>query len=110
MYERFRTLCLLKGVTMSEACRVLGISPAVVSNWKARNGLPNGETTMKIAEYFGVSTDVVLGKEKSLTPYEIPLSSDELVLLELYRKDKDFNSLLRLSKYSDLLNESKEHN
>ncbi len=88
---------------MSEACKELGISPAVVSNWRTRNGLPSGETTMKIAEYFGVSADVVLGRENLLSNYEIPLSTKELELLELFRKDKDFKALLKLSKYSSIL-------
>ena len=40
----------------------LGVSQSVVSAWENGSKLPSFKNTVKIAEYFGVSTDYLLGK------------------------------------------------
>lgn len=61
-YERFEWLCEEKGVTPTQAARDVGIRQSVVSMWKKRGSTPSGKTLNKLAEYFGVSTDYLLGK------------------------------------------------
>ena len=39
----------------------LGLSGATTTKWKA-GAIPNGETLVKIADYFGVSIDYLLGR------------------------------------------------
>lgn len=60
-YERFEWLCKEKGVTPTQAARDVGIRQSVVSMWKKRGSTPNGNTLTKIADYFGVTTDYLLG-------------------------------------------------
>lgn len=60
-YERFEWLCGKKGVTPTQAARDVGIRQSVVSMWKKRGSTPNGKTLNKLAEYFEVSTDYLLG-------------------------------------------------
>ncbi len=61
--ERLSELLKEKGVTANKMSKDLGLGNAAFSNWKARGTLPNGETLEKIADYFNVSTDYLLGRE-----------------------------------------------
>lgn len=57
----------------------LGIARGSVTSWK-KGTVPNNTTLLKIANYFGVSTDFLLGKtdEKEDPPGEIPEGPDEI--------------------------------
>ena len=61
-YDIFADLCLKKGVTPNKACIDVDLSRTSVAKWKA-GATPNGITLAKLAEYFSVSTDYLLGKE-----------------------------------------------
>lgn len=61
-YERFEWLCEKKGITPTQAARDVGIRQSVVSMWKKRGSTPSGKTLNRLAEYFEVSTDYLLGK------------------------------------------------
>lgn len=68
-YNNFVRLCELKGVKPSRAALDCGISKSVVSKWKqnAEKGIeltPNGPSLRSLSDYFGVSVDYLLGKEK----------------------------------------------
>jgi transcriptional regulator with XRE-family HTH domain len=43
----------------------MGISKSLPTSWKNTGTMPKGEILSKIAVYFGVSTDYLLGNEKS---------------------------------------------
>ncbi len=60
-YERFEWLCGEKGVTPTQAARDVGIRQSVVSMWKKRGSTPKGSTLNKLAAYFEISTDYLLG-------------------------------------------------
>ncbi len=60
-YERFEWLCGEKGVTPTQAARDVGIRQSVVSMWKKRGSTPKGSTLNRLAKYFEVSTDYLLG-------------------------------------------------
>lgn len=60
-YERFVKLCEEKGVKPSRAASDNDISRSNVTNWKNNGYTPRGEALQKLAEYFGVSTDYLLG-------------------------------------------------
>ena len=46
-------------------------------NWAKRNNIPNGETLQKIANYFNVSVDYLLGVEKPHKPINNMLRTPE---------------------------------
>ena len=60
-YDLYLELCKEKGVTPTRAAIEIGISKATPSTWKKRGLTPQGETLNKIANYFDVSTDYLLG-------------------------------------------------
>lgn len=45
----------------------LGVAKQSVSNWENDNIMPSVEMLEKIADFFGVSTDYLLGREKKKT-------------------------------------------
>lgn len=67
-YDRFKQLCDQKAVSCNKAALEMGLSNATPTKWKKTGATPSGDTLDKIAAYFGVSTDYLLGKEKKNTP------------------------------------------
>ena len=66
-YDRFKQLCDSRGVSCNKAALEIGLSNATPTKWKKTGATPVGETLDRIAAYFDVSTDYLLGKEKTLT-------------------------------------------
>lgn len=62
-YDLFCELCERKGVKPTRAALDMGFSNATPTKWKKTGAAPSGESLARIAEYFGVSTDYLLGKE-----------------------------------------------
>lgn len=79
-YDIFAGLCASKGVSPSKAAESIGLKRSSVVKWK-NGALPSSSTLQKLSEYFGVTTDYLLGAEaeKALTPEgEREISKDEL--------------------------------
>lgn len=66
-YDEFIALCNLKKVSRTRACTDCGISRTAWHKWED-GGIPNGTTLNKLAEYFGVSADTLLGSETEKAP------------------------------------------
>lgn len=56
-YDKLVALCKEKGVSPSAVAEGIGLSRAAVTKWKNEKSSPNMKTLVKLAEYFGVSTD-----------------------------------------------------
>lgn len=65
-FDRLKELCDAKGISTYKACTDVGLNRAAVAKWKG-GSQPNGATALKLADYFGVSVDYLLGKEKMPT-------------------------------------------
>lgn len=83
LYEKIETLCTREGITITAMCKNAGISRAPLSDLKmGRSKTLSSSTTAKIAAYFGVSIDYLLGNEKKpAAPKDSEL--DELLKDEL---------------------------
>lgn len=60
-YTIFEQLCSERGVTPTQVARDNGITQQTVSHWKTRDSTPKAQTVQKLADYFGVSVDYLLG-------------------------------------------------
>ncbi|MBQ8922492.1 MAG: helix-turn-helix transcriptional regulator [Oscillospiraceae bacterium] len=60
-WERFTLLCSERKMKPNRVAAEIGISSASVTKWK-RGSIPNSDSLGKIAEYFCVSIDYLLGK------------------------------------------------
>lgn len=65
-YKRLRSLCEERGLTINELVKILDLSSGSPTAWK-KGATPREVTLSKIADYFGVTTDYLLGKEKTPT-------------------------------------------
>ena len=62
-YDKFSALCSQKGISRNKAALEIGLSNATPTKWKNTGATPSGDTLQKIADYFGVTTDYLLGSE-----------------------------------------------
>ena len=93
-YDIVCSLCTEKGITITDVTKALKISKSNVTNWK-NGSVPKADKLDKIADYFDVSTDYLLGKSDIRKPEQ---SDDELLrLLDDPANRALFEKLMRLS-------------
>lgn len=86
----FTELCTQKGIAPTVVCQKVGLSNATYSCW-TEDSVPRQTTLLKIADYFGVSVNYLLGKEdKKKTPSKVLdpsafLSAHEQAVISAYR-------------------------
>lgn len=68
-FERFSALCKEHKETPNSIAKIIGASSGSVTAWK-KGTAPRNATLSKIADYFGVTTDYLLGKENKKAPTE----------------------------------------
>lgn len=69
LYNRLDSLCKERGVKGGKMCTDIGVSKSLMTDLKmGRKKTVNVETAKKIAEYFGVSVEYLLGGEKKESP------------------------------------------
>lgn len=60
-WNTFYKLCEENNTKPNAVAKLIGVSSAICTKWK--NGtIPNGDTLLKLADYFGVSVDYLLGR------------------------------------------------
>ena len=93
-YDRFTALCENKKTSPTRAAIDMGFSNSITTKWKKTGATPDGVTLAKIAEYFGITVDELLGKEKQ--PADGELSDDEKAMLDLFRRASEDSRRLAL--------------
>ena len=61
MYEIFEQLLQKKGVTPYKVAKETGIATATLTDWKKGRSTPKQDKLQKIADYFNVSIDYLVG-------------------------------------------------
>lgn len=95
-YDRFKQLCDQKGVSCNKAALEIGLSNATQTKWKKTGATPRGDTLDKIAAYFGVTTDYLLGKEpeKAPTAGGERIVNDEDIMFALFGGDGEITDAM----------------
>lgn len=60
--ERLKSMRAAKEVSQEEVARSLGISRATYANWETSRTAPDPDTLRRLADYFRVSIDSLLGR------------------------------------------------
>lgn len=112
-YDLFCELCHKKGVSPTRATVEIGLSRTIGTKWKTTGATPQGETLSKIADYFGVSVDYLLGNEpKEKTPTEPGgrSISDDDIMFALWgdTTDVDEDDLDDVKRYAAFVRERKK--
>ena len=80
-WDKFVELCIKHNTKPNPVAKELGISSGAVTKWKKEGSQPNSTTLKKIADYFGVSVEYLLGKDNNIKK---DLSPKEQLLLSAY--------------------------
>ncbi len=84
LLQRIKNLCNEKGLTIAELERILGFGNNIISKWD--KSVPRSDKLEKLADYFNVTTDYLLGRTENKRG--IALSDDTLNNDELNDRDK----------------------
>lgn len=78
--NRLKMLRVEKGLSQAEVASIFGVSQQTVGVWERDKSSPNPEMLVKIADYFDVSTDYLLGREG----HNFSLSKEQKNLLQMF--------------------------
>ncbi len=83
-YDNFVALCASANKTPAHVGRELGIDKSTISCWKARKTNPSDVNAKKIANYFGVTVEELMGDgiKKDPIPKDEVVSSAKQKLLD----------------------------
>lgn len=86
LYENIKELCDEKGVKPGKMCTEASVSKGLITDLKmGRKKTIHVETAQKIADYFGVTVDRVLGAKKETdAPKDDGLNYTDSELLQAY--------------------------
>lgn len=101
-YEIFEELCNSKGVKPGTVSRATGVPTSTLTNWKQGNYTPKQVNLQKIADYFNVSIDYIMGGKE----YN-PFSAQSAHLVAKIRQDAELTKALE--KYFAMPEDKKKH-
>ena len=79
-YASFARLMQERGVTPYKVSRETGIAQSTLSDWKRGVSTPKADKMKTLAEYFGVSVDLLLGRKKVPDPSVIVMDERDTVI------------------------------
>ena len=109
-YDEFISLCNKKKISKQKACIDCGISRTAWNRWK-KGSVPGGPTIQKLADYFGVTADYLLGAETEKAPTsegERKISDDDLMFALWGDTDMGPEDLDDVKRYAEFVRVRKE--
>ena len=87
---RLRDLRRENNLTGSQLAKILDVTHATVYRWESGEIIPSQDNLKKLASYFNVSSDYLLGLTDEREPYKKPLKFEEaLKILENTKRNDD---------------------
>lgn len=89
--EKIKKLRVEKGYTQEDVATFLGVAPQTVYKYEKGINEPDVATISKLADFFDVSVDYLLGRDTINEPIEIAASmKDKADLSRMSEKDKEY--------------------
>lgn len=66
IYERLKQLRQSRNLTQAELATQLNVSQGTIGNWESGKRTPDIEMVVRLAQYFNISTDYLLGKSDNM--------------------------------------------
>ena len=85
--ENIRNLRIARGLNQVEFAKVLEVTKQCISNWENDNIGPSVEMLEKIANFFSVSTDYLLGRSERATLDVSSLTPEQISHISLIIRD-----------------------
>ena len=86
------------GISQYEFADRLGVAQSTVGGWESGKREPNFDTMQKIANFFGVTVDYLLGRTDVKTPIGPTLDDEANELLEELHKRPEMKVLFSVSR------------
>lgn len=84
---RMKELRLSHNLNQVEMAKKLCVTKQTISNWENNNILPSIEMLTKIADYFNVSTDYLLGREQIKVINVSELTTEQIAHINMIIND-----------------------
>lgn len=68
--DRLRNLRVQKGVNQDQAAEACGMSRIALARYETGTRVPRAEMVSRLADYYGVSVDYILGRDDASEPAE----------------------------------------
>lgn len=110
-FDIFSLLCQQKGVSRYKACTDMGLNRAAVGKWKS-GAIPTGTTLAKMADYFGVTTDYLLGAGQEKAPTqkgEREVGDDDIKFALFGTREIDDDVLDRVKQFAKFAQENEKN-
>lgn len=78
VYDRVKYLCEKHNVSISRVESAVGFGNSAISKWESSS--PSVEKLRKVADYFDVSVDYLMGRSDDETPVSYLLSNDKDII------------------------------
>ena len=86
-HSKIRQLRTQLGLNQVEFADRIGVTKQCISNWENDNVLPSIEMLARLADFFGVSTDELLGRESKQPLRADGLTSEQIAHIRFLIKD-----------------------
>lgn len=103
MGERLRELRLRRKISQEEVARHIGITRSAYSHYEINNRQPVYETLIKLAAYFDVSLDYIIGGNPSKSKGEQVITPDNREILSLFQHMSQEQRKRSISLITDLI-------
>ena len=98
--NKLKTLRKNKKINMTDFASIFGVDRTTVGKWERGINFPTVEMLDKLATYFGISTDELLGRSPTIDKYK--RSDDNVRLLAQYSKLNDFGKMEAVKRITEL--------
>lgn len=85
--ENIRSMRLARGLNQVEFGKIMGVTKQCVSNWENDNVMPSLEMAAKMADFFSVSIDCLIGRVANTHLDVHGLSEEEIAHITLIVND-----------------------
>ena len=83
--ERLRAAFYASGLTQTELCKKTGINKGALSSYLSGRYFPKQKAVDALSSALGVSVFYLMGVDEPSSPHSSALSSDEVLLIDLFR-------------------------
>lgn len=85
--QTIRKLRQERGINQEDLGHAVGVSKQSVSNWENENIMPSIDLLIRLSDFFGVSTDALLGRSDRTTLDVTGLTDRQITHLQLLIDD-----------------------
>ena len=98
IYERIDQLCKEQKISINKLETILGFGPSSLQKWKTTTS-PSVEKVAKVAEYFNVAVDYLIGRSDVRSTAQDILNDDDFISLQRAKENMSVEKRERFKKF-----------